>query len=151
MTRSKSIGVRLDDDTAARLAKLARSQFEKPSTVAAEMLTKILRKGLPPEALESSPFVQMKEREQKAKTEMVEMELARQRGEFVRKDRVIEFMAREYGVIRSIVLAIPYSDPTLTGEQIANSNRNVQDALTALCEKTPVAVKEMADDEAADV
>jgi phage terminase Nu1 subunit (DNA packaging protein) len=151
MTRSESVNVRLDKETFARLTKAARSQFEKPSAVAAEMLCKLLKKDLPPEATEASLYVQMKEREQKAKTEMAELELARQRGEFVRKDRVIEFMAREYGVIRSIVLAIPYSDPTLTSEQIANSNRNVQDALTALCEKSPAAVKQMADDEAADV
>ena len=144
MSRSKSVGVRLDDDTMARLTKAAQSRFEKPATLAAEMLCKMLKKDLPPEAIESSPYVQMKEKKLKIETDSAEFEFERRRKQFVHLDLLESFLGEKYGNIASVLKSLPYSVPTFTPEQSAELGKTIQDVFTELSASTPPRLVEMA-------
>jgi hypothetical protein len=92
-----------------------------------------------PVARHDSPIEAAELRLKLAKASAAEVEAKKQSGELIQREAVIEFVMRDYAVVRSRILNLPSAIIGLSPEQFADATRAAQDCMTDLSAARPAA------------
>jgi hypothetical protein len=124
--------VRLDATTYARIVAEAESNFISITEVVRNRLVAAYADGDDVAPAPMSAAALARARKQEMENEILEYKLARERRELIPVALAAKIVEKDYGVIRSRLLAIPQSVLDLSSAQMADLKKTIQDVMTDL-------------------
>jgi hypothetical protein len=132
MAQLQNINVRVSAATLKAIDAEAASEFTNRSAIAAARLEAAYVSGAAASPLPLSPEAVIRHRKLQIENERLEIKLAREAGEVIPTEKVLNIFSADYAVIRSRLLNIPQAIPGLSPEQVFDANKIIQDVMTDL-------------------
>ena len=131
MAQGIAVTIRLGPSTLKAIDAEAENEFSSRAAIAASRLDTVYASGAP-DPLPKSARALAGERKIEIEKELMELKLAKERGDVILVATARAFIQKDYGVIRSRLLNIPQAMPGATPEQVADLKKIVQDVMTYL-------------------
>ena len=125
------VSAKVDPDVFAAIQRDAADNFTNTSDVVNTRLGAVYR-AAEPEAFPVTAATVARDRKSEIENELLELKLARERGELISRNKAFELVARDYATIKSRLNNIPQALIGATPEQVDDLKKIVQDCMTDL-------------------
>jgi hypothetical protein len=131
MSQRNAVTVRLTPETMKALAADSETEFCSRSEIAAMRLeTAYAQANAGP--IQRSPEAADRARRSAIDTKLLELKLAKESNEVLSIRQVIDFLQKDYAIMRSRLLNVPQALQGATPEQVADLKKIIQDVMTDL-------------------